>query len=222
MKTTSVRRFVVVVLLAILVSFVTLGCSQRGDDDSSLSPTAPTPPNVGWNPSKPIDINNRPPSPPEGLSLATATYALYRGDCAEDVTKCDALEKIEPTTDPAMKVSPSEDETFVVGTYRYISGWRMRYTLVQCVTHRQWAGRQLSVTVMVGTNPTGYRNQMFDEGDSSKTSPVCIGASFDFMLGEAQVTDTRGGFVSFIESHYDLLVTNTWRRNFGFRILRQQ
>lgn len=222
MKATSIRRFVVVVLLAILVSFVTLGCSQRGDDDSSLSPTAPTPPNVGWNPSKPIDINNRPPSPPDGMSLATATYALYRGDCAEDVTKCDVLEKMEPTTDPAMKVFPSEDETFVVGTYRYISGWRMRYTLVQCVTHRQWAGRKMSLAVLVGTKPTGHVYRAFDEGDPSNTSPVCLGVSFDFMLSDTQVTDTETGTVRFQEDGYDILVPNTWRRNFGFRILRQQ
>lgn len=41
MKATSVRRCFVVVLLAILVSAVTLGCSQNGGDEFS-SPTSPT------------------------------------------------------------------------------------------------------------------------------------------------------------------------------------
>lgn len=40
MKATSIRRRFVVVLLAILVSVVTLGCSQGGDDFES--PTSPT------------------------------------------------------------------------------------------------------------------------------------------------------------------------------------
>lgn len=201
----------VLVVVALLVGALFMSGCEGGN--------SVTGPSVGYNPSKPIDTNNRPPSPPEGLSLATMVYALYKGDCSGDVSRCSLLEKLEPTSDSSMKM-PGKHETYVLGTYRYLPDWGQYYTLVGCVTHRGWAGRHLGLTVRAGSRGGGDLN--FDEGDPTKTSPVCLPAVFNMMIGDSGgVTDTHTGVVLMQEDGYDLLTANRRQVDLGFRIVRQ-
>jgi hypothetical protein len=168
----------------------------------------------GFDPSKKVDVNNRPPSPPDGMALATQTFSLFEGDCTADLSSC--KNELSPASD-AEKVGSSEDMTYVFNKHS-LPDWQKMYTLRLCVTHRAWPGRHLAITLIVGAANGGTQGPPLNEGD--QPTPLCSAVAFNMMVTSTGVTDTRTGIVGFSEDNWDILSPNVWKANLGFRVRR--
>lgn len=172
---------------------------------------SPTAPSGGFDPSKPVDENNRPPGPGEGVRASVQSWGVYEGDCPALAVECG--KELVPTSDPALQV-PGVEKTYILVNHRQV------YTLRMCVIHPGVPGRRVLMYLRAVMNNTSTQGLgMFDEADSSKTSPVCAGVSFNMVIpGGGGVTNTATGEAKFEEGSQDLFTATEWKVTLGFRV----
>lgn len=187
-----VKRFYAVMLVVSLGVMVACGKNS------------PTSPSTGWDPSKPIDQNNRPPAPPPPIIPISAVVQVFREDCIKDLNSCSK----EVMPDPSLEKVWDEYATYPVDNHMQMYTIRMR------VVHQQWRERSLFANVGL-PGSTGNSSPLM-EGNTP--SPYVIGGVFNLQIGNfGQITNTTTVSVSYSESSYDLFEPNNWRANLGFR-----
>lgn len=158
----------------IVVAFCVAALPSCGGK-TKFNPTGPT---DTYDPSKPIDDNNRPPGPGPTVK-ATVTYDVAglqptgdTGFCGPHLTRC---------------------ETYV------LKEWTV-YTLGLCVTHPGVPGRKIRMYLSaLGHDGPRTSELEFDEGDPSRQGMACITTTFN------SGSSDKSGSIRFVETGQDLI-----------------
>lgn len=160
----------------------------------------PTAPSGGYNPDRSVTPDNRPDGPGPSFK-ATADYAVYGYDCSVLPESCDPSQKLEPTDDPALKVT--DRVIYVVK----LSG---SHTLAVCTDHPGVPGRQISMLASASARG-GFTPSIFDEGDMTKRGTEIPGSNpkrYKKCIAQAAFNSSGSdnfGSMKFHESGQDLI-----------------
>jgi hypothetical protein len=157
-----------------------------------------------YDPRKPIDSCNRPPSPGGSVAnivKATATFGLQEGDCTANIQAC--TKGIEPEI-------AGGKATFLVKDHRTVN------TLWMCVTHQQWMERKIGLILRIFTGAV-IKDGL--EQDPDMKSPVCVAATFNLVIAHTgSLTNSVGGNLNFTESNWDLFTSDNTITNWSMLV----
>ena len=143
------------------------------------NPTGPS----GYDPSKPIDSDNRPPGPGPSVR-ASAEYGVYdvNGNRLESIGSSEAC------------------GSHLTGCETYaLKQWTV-YSTKLCVTHPGVPGRGIDMSVSsLGYQGSVRQKLTFDEGDPSKSGTVCVAVEFN------SGSSDKGGSIKVLEFGQDLI-----------------
>lgn len=133
---------------------------------------------------------------------ASVNFGVFIGDCVSNQNTCSG--ELTPTDDRSFFVPDGYDEVRVIQRGQ-------TYTYRVCVIHPEVPGRRIDLYAGVAGTSVEL---VFDEGDPSKKSPVCIGRTFvnNYRNG------STNGVIQFTEGRGDLREPNDIVRKFWFKV----